>query len=88
MPSSYTLGEHFETLVRKLVDSGRYASASEVVRGGLRLLEEQEMLREAKLAALREAIQEGIDSGIAGSWSVEDVKAEGRRRLASKRDAA
>jgi antitoxin ParD1/3/4 len=39
MSSSYTLGEHFEQLVNKLVDSGRYASASEVLRDSLRLLE-------------------------------------------------
>lgn len=46
-------------LVRELVDSGRYASASEVLRDGLRLLEEREEQRWAKLDALREAIREG-----------------------------
>ncbi|MBX3529838.1 MAG: type II toxin-antitoxin system ParD family antitoxin [Rhizobiaceae bacterium] len=63
MPSSYTLGSHFEELVRGLVDSGRYSSASEVLRDGLRLLEEKEKERAAKLAWLRNAVQEGIDSG-------------------------
>ena len=40
MPSSYALGEHFETFVRKQVETGRYASASEVVRDALRLLKD------------------------------------------------
>ena len=63
MTSSYNIGTHYEALVRDLVKSGRYASASEVMRDGLRLLEEREEQRQAKLAALRQAIQEGIDSG-------------------------
>lgn len=63
MASSYTLGAHFEGFVRKLVDSGRYASASEVMRDGLRLLEEREAQREAKLDGLRAAIREGVESG-------------------------
>ena len=66
MPSSYTLGEHFERLMKALVSSGRYASASEVVRDGLRLLEEREKLREAKLSALRADIREGLESGSCG----------------------
>jgi antitoxin ParD1/3/4 len=63
MPSSYTLGSRYEALVRKLVDSGRYASQSEVLRDGLRLLEDREERREARLDALRQAIRSGIDSG-------------------------
>jgi antitoxin ParD1/3/4 len=63
MPSSYTLGSHFETMVRELVDSGRYSSASEVLRDGLRLLEEKEKERAAKLEWLRNAVKEGIASG-------------------------
>jgi antitoxin ParD1/3/4 len=63
MPSSYAVGEHFEQFIRNQVDGGRYASASEVVRDALRLLEEQEKLRSMKLQELRQLIQEGIDSG-------------------------
>jgi antitoxin ParD1/3/4 len=63
MPSSYTLGNHYESFVRDLVDSGRYASASEVMRDGLRLLEEKEKERAAKLEWLRNALEEGAASG-------------------------
>jgi antitoxin ParD1/3/4 len=63
MPSSYTIGQHFEALVRQLVESGRYASASEVLREGLRLIEEREQQRQAKLEALRDAVREGLESG-------------------------
>jgi len=57
--TSITLGEHFTKFVEHQVESGRYASASEVLRAGLRLLEE----REAKLHKLRELIREGDESG-------------------------
>ena len=63
MPSSYTLGEHFERFIKEQVDGGRYASASEVIRDALRLLEEEERRRAAALAALRAEIAKGIASG-------------------------
>ncbi|NVP56374.1 type II toxin-antitoxin system ParD family antitoxin [Mycoplana rhizolycopersici] len=63
MPSSYNIGPHYESLVRTLVESGRYASASEVLRDSLRLLEEREEQRQAKLDALREEIRNGLESG-------------------------
>ncbi|MCH7639977.1 MAG: type II toxin-antitoxin system ParD family antitoxin [Bacteroidetes bacterium] len=52
-----------EKYVKGLVKKGRYNSASEVVRTGLRLLEEQERINELKLKDLRAAIQKGLDSG-------------------------
>jgi antitoxin ParD1/3/4 len=55
MPSSYTLGDHFEAFIREQLKAGRYASASEVIREGLRLLEETEERRQAELAGLRGA---------------------------------
>ena len=59
MPTSIALGPHFETFVREQVESGRYNNVSEVVRAGLRLLEDETQTYEAKLAALRAAIAEG-----------------------------
>jgi antitoxin ParD1/3/4 len=63
MPASYNIGVRYETFVRGLVKSGRYASASEVVRDSLRLLEEREEQRQARIDALREDIRKGIESG-------------------------
>jgi antitoxin ParD1/3/4 len=63
MPSSYFIGEHFEQFIKGQLQQGRYASASEVIRDGLRALEDREKLRAAKLEALRADIQQGINSG-------------------------
>jgi len=87
MPSSYTLGEHYETFVRSLVESGRWASASEVIRDALRLMEDHEQLRQVRLDALRAEIQKGLDSGDAGPLDVEEIIAEAKRRKQAK-DAA
>jgi antitoxin ParD1/3/4 len=80
MASSYTLGDHYEGFVKGLVASGRYASASEVMRDGLRLLEERESIREAKLAGLRSDIADGLASGPAEPLVMDDIKATGRAR--------
>lgn len=59
--TSVTLGHHFEAFIAQQIENGRFSSASEAVRAGLRLLEE----REIKLAALRRAIEDGENSGYA-----------------------
>lgn len=64
-----SIGERWEGYVEALLKTGRYASASEVIREGLRLVEE----REAKLAALRETIEAAIAEG--GEHSIEEVDA-------------
>jgi antitoxin ParD1/3/4 len=58
--TSFSVGPHFTGFIEAQVSAGRYNSASDVVRAGLRLLEEQE----AKLAALRAALIEGEESGV------------------------
>jgi antitoxin ParD1/3/4 len=63
MPSSYAVGDHFEQFIRQQVDSGRYASASELVREALRLLETRERLREIEIEEYREKIRAGMQSG-------------------------
>ncbi len=63
MPSSYAIGEHFEQFIRKQIEGGRYASASEVVRDALRLLEEEQQRRAVALKALRDEVSKGLASG-------------------------
>lgn len=74
--TSISLGEYFDQFVKSRIEEGRYKNVSEVIRAGLRLLEEEEN----KAAALRHAIQEGIDSGIATDFDpknhLETLKAE------------
>ena len=59
--TSITLGEHFDDFIAHQIKCGRYASASEVVRAGLRVLED----KENKLDVLRQMLTDGEESGIA-----------------------
>lgn len=59
--TSVSLGNYFEDFVDSKISEGRFKNASEVIRAGLRLLEEEEN----KIHILKNAIQEGINSGIA-----------------------
>jgi antitoxin ParD1/3/4 len=58
--TSISLGEHFDSFIAEQLESGRYASTSEVVRAGLRLLEEEE----ARLVTLRQLLKAGQKSDI------------------------
>ena len=69
--TSITLGSHFDAFITAQVKNGRYGSASEVVRAGLRMLEETE----SKLDRLRRLLGEGEQSGMA-DYSLESVIAE------------
>lgn len=63
--TSISLGSYFDNFVSNQVSTGRFKNVSEVIRAGLRLLEDEE----SKVIALRKAIQEGIDSGIAHNFN-------------------
>jgi antitoxin ParD1/3/4 len=63
--TSVSLGNYFENFVDSSIDQGRYKNASEVIRAGLRLLEAEEN----NTLVLRNAIQEGIYSGIANDFN-------------------
>ena len=73
--TSIALGEHWQAFIEKQVSSGRYGSASEVIRNALRLLEE----RNAKIETLRAALVEGEASGSAGRLDLDDIKRKARR---------
>ena len=59
--TSISLGNHFESFIEHTIKDGRFNNASEVVRAALRLLEEEE----SKILALRKAINDGMESGLA-----------------------
>jgi antitoxin ParD1/3/4 len=63
MPNSYSLGAHFEELIQRQLRSGRFLSASEVVREGLRLIEARDAEQEARLEGLRTGFSRGRGSG-------------------------
>ncbi len=63
MPSSYAIGTHFENFIQQQIESGRYSSASEIVRDALRLMEDREELRNTRLKTLRMQLQDGRESG-------------------------
>jgi antitoxin ParD1/3/4 len=65
--TSISLGSYFDRFVQGRISVGRYKNASEVIRAGLRLLEEEEN----RMIALRDAIKEGIESGIAHDFNPE-----------------
>jgi antitoxin ParD1/3/4 len=71
MPTrNVVLTEHHEEVIDRLVKAGRYQNASEVLRDGLRLVEQREALEAAKLAALKEAARIGFDDLEQGRFEV------------------
>ncbi len=72
-----SLGEHWNGFIESHVRQGRYATASELVREGLRLLEEKEA--DSKLEALRVALIEGEKSGDAGLLDMEAIRLEAKK---------
>jgi antitoxin ParD1/3/4 len=73
--TSINLGDHFATFIDQQIASGRYGSASEVVRASLRLLEE----REHRIEGLRRALIDGERSGDVGELDMNKIKSKARR---------
>ena len=77
--TSISLGDYFDQFIQSQVSAGRYKNVSEVVRAGLRLLENEE----SKVIALRNAIQEGLNSPLVEDFDFEqnlrDLKATKRK---------
>ncbi|RCW34512.1 type II toxin-antitoxin system ParD family antitoxin [Marinilabilia salmonicolor] len=62
--TSISLGNYFDSFIQSRISAGRFKNASEVVRAGLRLLEEEEN----RIIVLKEAIKEGLDSGVVSDF--------------------
>jgi antitoxin ParD1/3/4 len=85
MNMNISLPEELANFVKDKVSTGRYGSSSEVVREALRLMEKTEQQEAEKLALLRNAWKEGVDSGDAGEIDFAALKKKARaRRAASK----
>ena len=80
MPMNINLTPSLEKMVRDKVKSGLYTSASEVIREALRLMADQDTIRQAKMDLLRQDIRAGMKSGAAIVWNPEEVKKAGRKK--------
>ncbi len=93
-----SLTPELESLVHEKVESGLYTSASEVVREALRLLNDRDSVQQQRLAELRREIAVGLDQlnrgegitydGLSLKSAFEDVKAQGRQKLADRQKKA
>jgi antitoxin ParD1/3/4 len=82
---SIALTPELTALVKKAVDSGDYASSSEVVREALREWMTRRAVQEHALHVLRQNIHAGIESGAAGDLDISAIKQRGRQRLAASK---
>lgn len=83
MGMNVNLTPQLEELVRAKVESGMYTSASEVVREALRLMDEQDRMRQARLDELRLEVRRGLESGVTKPWDAVALKTKARGRRAS-----
>ena len=70
--TSISIGQHFDSFIQMQIEAGRYASTSEVVRAGLRLLEQEE----EKLKLLRQALADGEQSGFVENFNPQSFQAK------------
>ncbi|MEO7854368.1 MAG: type II toxin-antitoxin system ParD family antitoxin [Rubrivivax sp.] len=87
MGMNVNLTPQLEELVRAKVNSGMYASASEVVREALRLMDEQDRLRQVTLDDVRREVRKGLDSGKSEPWDASALKGKARRVRSAKPSA-
>jgi len=88
MNMNVSLPEELANYVREKVSTGRYGSSSEVVREALRLMERTEQQAAEKLALLRQAWAQGVDSGDAGEIDFDALKQDARKRRADAKRGA
>ncbi len=88
MPAmTISLTRELSLLVEKKIKSGLYPTAREVIREGLRLLDERDRLYDARLADLQKEIRKGLASGHASALNPETLKKKVRTTLARRRKA-
>ena len=73
--TSFVLGDHFDQFISSQLKTGRYSSTSEIIREGLRLVEE----RARAVEALNVELNDGLESGIAADFSWDAIKTRGRQ---------
>ncbi len=83
---SVALTSEMAAIVRKAVETGEYASSSEVIREALREWNRKRLLREKELEEIRRLWNEGLESGPGQFADIEEIKAEARRRYANTED--
>lgn len=81
---SIALTPEMAAVVRQCVESGEYASSSEVIREALRDWKMKRSLQQNELAELRSLWQAGLDSGVGRFSNMDEIKAEARKRLLSQ----
>ena len=82
-----SLTDELEQFVQAQVKSGMYYSASEVIREGLRLLKEKDLLRQIKIEELRKEIHKGLESGTSVPFDPHSIKAEGKKRMMKEQNS-
>lgn len=81
---SIALTPEMAAVVRRCVESGEYASSSEVIREALRDWKYKRDFQQVEIEKLRSLWKEGIESGVGRFFSMDEIKTEAKRRLSSK----